>query len=184
MNLHSLRILALLFISAAAALAQTSTADPLAPPHGVESAIGPRPDGTIPDEVRQELLEAGAWLGQNGDAIYGTRLWKICGEGPTRVQAGHGKDKGTRPYTPQDFRFTKKGNNLYAIEMAWPTDGRAVIHALGSTREAKGPKITDVKLLGSQAKLQWHLYEYALEVRLPNKAPGKYAYALQVATSN
>lgn len=146
--------------------------------------IGPRPDGTISDEVRQELLEVGAWLGQNGDAIYGTRPWKIYGEGPTRVQAGYGKDKDTKPSTPQDFRFTKKGNNLYAIQMAWPTDGRAVIHALGSTQEAKGLKITDVKLLGSQAKLQWHQYEYALEVRLPDEAPGKYAYALQVATSN
>ena len=28
----------------------------------------------------------------------------------------------TKPYTPQDFRFTQKGSVLYAIEMAWPTD--------------------------------------------------------------
>jgi alpha-L-fucosidase len=128
-----------------------------------------------------QLLEVGAWLGQNGDAIYGTRPWKIYGKGPTRVQAGYGKDKDTKPYSPQDFRFTKKGNNLYAIQMAWSTDGRAVIHALGSAQEAKGLKINDVKLLGSQAKLQ---YEYALEVRRPNEAPGKCAYALQVAASN
>lgn len=48
--------------------------------------IGPRPDGTIPDEVRATLLEIGAWLDKNGEAIYGTQPWKVSGEGPTQIQ--------------------------------------------------------------------------------------------------
>ncbi len=35
--------------------------------------IGPRPDGTIQDEFRTRLAEVGAWLGKNGESIYGTR---------------------------------------------------------------------------------------------------------------
>ncbi|MBK6477380.1 MAG: alpha-L-fucosidase [Saprospiraceae bacterium] len=50
--------------------------------------IGPRADGSIPDAVQKILLEVGAWLTINGEAIYGTRPWKIFGEGPTQVEGG------------------------------------------------------------------------------------------------
>ena len=50
--------------------------------------IGPRSDGTIPDEVQRVLLDVGAWLNINGEAIYGTRPWRTYGEGPTKVAAG------------------------------------------------------------------------------------------------
>ena len=72
--------------------------------------IGPRPDGTIPDEVRNTLLEMGGWLKQNGEAIYDTTPWKVYGEGPTKIQPGFGHDQDTKPYTAQDFRFTQKGS--------------------------------------------------------------------------
>jgi len=49
--------------------------------------IGPRSDGTITDEETQVLLGAGEWLRVNGEAIYGTRPWKIAGEGPTESVA-------------------------------------------------------------------------------------------------
>ncbi|HEY1469268.1 MAG TPA: alpha-L-fucosidase [Candidatus Acidoferrum sp.] len=49
--------------------------------------IGPRPDGTIPDEVRATLLEMGAWLKQNGEAIYDTTPWKVYGEGSDKSEA-------------------------------------------------------------------------------------------------
>src|SRR6266404_3605859 len=50
--------------------------------------VGPRADGTIPEEVQQILRDVGAWLGVNGEAIYGTRPWKVFGEGPTKVAEG------------------------------------------------------------------------------------------------
>ena len=59
--------------------------------------IGPRSDGTIPDEVQQVLRDVGSWLKINSDAIYGTRPWKVYGEGPTRVSEGSFHDTDTRP---------------------------------------------------------------------------------------
>jgi alpha-L-fucosidase len=143
--------------------------------------IGPRPDGTIPDEVRNTLLEMGDWLKQNGEAIYDTTPWKIYGEGPTKVKAGFGHDKDTKPYTAEDFRFTQKSNTLYAVEMAWPADGTARIHALGSAAGAH--QIRSVELIGSDAKIEYHQADDALELKLPSQAPGKYAYVFRIKSA-
>ena len=82
--------------------------------------IGPRSDGTIPDEVQQVLREVGSWLKVNGDAIYGTRPWRVYGEGPTKVVEGAFHDTDIQSYTAEDFRFTSKGDTLFAIELSWP----------------------------------------------------------------
>ncbi len=139
--------------------------------------IGPRADGTIPDEVRGTLLEMGAWLKQNGEAIYDTTPWKIYGEGPTRVKPGFGNDKETKSYTAEDVRFTQKGNVIYAIVMAWPKDGRAVIHALGTD-----VKIDGVEMVGSMKKVEWKQTADGLEVELP-EVVGKWAWVVKVKSN-
>jgi alpha-L-fucosidase len=142
--------------------------------------IGPRADGTIPDEVRKTLLDIGSWLETNGEAIYDTTPWKVYGEGPTKVQAGFGHDKDTKPYTAQDFRFTKKGDTVYVIGMAWPADNKAVIHALGE--EGLGDHIQSIQLIGSDAKPQFRQTGDSLDVQLPEHATTKFAYALKIRT--
>ncbi len=44
--------------------------------------VGPKPDGSIPEEAKERLLELGNWLRINGDATYGTTTWFNAGEGP------------------------------------------------------------------------------------------------------
>jgi len=141
--------------------------------------IGPRSDGTIPEEVQAVLRDVGSWLKVNGEAIYGTRPWKIYGEGPTKVAAGSFHDTDTAGYTPEDFRFTTKGNKLYAIELGWPSGSETVIHSLGSSAMS-GQKIASVVLLGSNAKLTFQQQPDGLRIQLPPQAPGKYAYAFRV----
>jgi alpha-L-fucosidase len=141
--------------------------------------IGPRSDGTIPEEVQSVLRDVGAWLKVNGEAIYGTRPWKIYGEGPTKVAAGSFHDTDTARYTAEDFRFTTKGKALYAIELGWPSSGEAVLHSLGSG-VLSGQKIASVVLLGSDTKLAFQQQADALRIHLPPQAPGKYAYVFRI----
>ena len=140
--------------------------------------IGPKSDGTIPDEVQKVLLDVGDWLKVNGEAIYGTRAWRIHGEGPTKVAAGSFHDTDTAHYTPEDFRFTTKGEALYVIGLGWPANGRAVIHALAQATGSE--RVQSVVLVGSDAKLQFEQSDDGLHVRLPAQAPTKYAFALRV----
>jgi alpha-L-fucosidase len=141
--------------------------------------IGPRSDGTIPLEVQQVLQDVGGWLKVNGDAIYGTRPWTSYGEGPTEVKAGSFHDTDTVPYTAEDFRFTSKHGALYAIEMEWPTNGEAVIHALSSSI-AGARSVSAVTLLGSDAKLTFTQKTDGLHIQVPAAAPGKYAYVYRI----
>jgi alpha-L-fucosidase len=140
--------------------------------------IGPRSDGTIPDEVQRVLLEVGAWLNVNGEAVYGTRPWRVYGEGPTKVAAGSFHDTETTNYKPEDFRFTTKGDVLYAIGLAWPSNGEAAIHSLAVT--AGSSRVRSVTLLGNDSELKFDQRVDGLHLQLPAQAPAKYAYALRV----
>ena len=142
--------------------------------------FGPRSDGTIPDEVRTRLLAMGAWLEVNGDAIYGTTPWATFGEGPTKVEGGAFHDEDTKPYTAEDFRFTAKGDVVYAIGMACPKDGKATIHSLGWAHEGRAMPIANIELLGSGDRVTWTQGATELEVTLPNSASCQYAYALKL----
>ena len=141
--------------------------------------IGPRSDGTIPDEVQQVLRDVGSWLAVNGEAIYGTRPWRVYGEGPTKVAPGSFHDTETASYTAEDFRFTTKGNTLYAIELAWPTGGEAVVHSLATTKPDV-QRVSAVALLGSNAELKFQQLSDGLHIQLPAENPGKYACAFRI----
>lgn len=140
--------------------------------------IGPRSDGTIPEEVQRVLLEVGEWLKVNGEAVYGTRPWRVYGEGPTKVAAGSFHDTETTNYKPEDFRFTTKGDVLYAIGLAWPSNGEASIHSLALT--AGSSRVRSVTLLGNDTELKVDQRVDGLHLKLPAQAPAKYAYALRV----
>jgi len=141
--------------------------------------IGPRSDGTIPDQVQQVLRDVGAWLKVNGDAVYGTRAWTSFGEGPTQVAAGSFHDTDTVSYTPQDFRFTTKSGSLYAIEMEWPTSGEALIHSLAAGIAGQHA-VSGVTLLSTGAHLTFAQKPDGLHVDIPKDAPGKYAYVYKI----
>lgn len=45
--------------------------------------IGPKPDGTLPEEAVTRMKEIGAWMKANGEAIYNTRTSAVYHEGNT-----------------------------------------------------------------------------------------------------
>lgn len=91
----------------------------------------PKADGTIPDDQREVLLGLGKWLDQNGEAIYSTRPFVTYGERPTHIEKGGHFLKQTK-YTPQDIRYTRKENVIYAIQLGVPKSGEEVVlHTFG-----------------------------------------------------
>ena len=142
--------------------------------------IGPKSDGTIPDEAQKILLDMGNWLSVNGEAIYGTRPWKVYGEGPTKVVGGSFKDTVTSGYTAADIRFTVKGDTLFAIALAWPEDCKLTIKSLAAGSKLTRREIKTVQMLGSKAQVKWTRNAGGLMVELPNEKPGDYPFALKI----
>lgn len=139
--------------------------------------IGPKPDGTIPDEAKQRLLEIGSWLDVNGEAIYGTRPWTIYGEGPTLVAGGAFTDDKDKPFTADDVRFTSKGDTLYVISLDVPKKS-LTIKSLSSINEKR--KIQSVELLGSDKKQVWDQNKNGLVLTPAQSYPTKYAVTYKV----
>ncbi len=138
--------------------------------------VGPNADGSIPDRAKKMLLEFGGWIQVNGEAIYSTRPWTIFGEGPTRSAGGGFSENKDPVFTAADIRFTTKGDNLYAIALGWPENGRVVVKSLA----IPAGKVSAVSLLGSDAVLKWTQTDAALEVTLPDKKPCDYAVTLKI----
>ncbi len=144
--------------------------------------IGPRADGTIPEPEQAMLREIGAWLKQNGEAIYGTRPWTVFGEGATQVADGsttNDAEHRRKDFTAEDIRFTTRGNIVYATILAWPGDG-AKITIRSFTPAALPGGIEAVTLLGHPTPLVWTQDATGLHVRLPASAPCQHAVTLKV----
>lgn len=100
-----------------------------------------RADGTIDEKEEAILDDMAAWLDANGDAIYGTRPWKVFGE--------------------DGIRFTTKADVLYAHLMEWPEENAVIISSLD------GEEVSAVHMLGYDSPLEYHSTADGLKVMLP-----------------
>ncbi|MDE1148247.1 MAG: alpha-L-fucosidase [Azospirillaceae bacterium] len=139
--------------------------------------IGPKADGTIPQGVQDTLLAVGGWLKTNGEAIYGTRPWRQFGEGPTQVVSGAFQEGKTKPFTAGDFRFTAKGDTLYAIELDWPEDDEVVIHAVQAEDAVKGVTLLDG---GAGTPVTFRQDGDGLHLTVPKRPAGQFAYVYRI----
>jgi alpha-L-fucosidase len=121
--------------------------------------VGPEANGTIPPVQMERLRALGAWMRQNGDAIYGTHPW-------TRAVGKSTDGLGVR--------FTRKGGDLYAILLGSPKGPEVTLVGV----QAKAG--SSVRLLGYGTPLKWKADGENLKVELPASLPGKYAYVIQL----
>ncbi len=113
----------------------------------------------------------------NKQAIFGSRPWKIFGEGPASEGAklsGPGFNEGkAKPFITEDIRFTVgKDGALYAIALSWPTQP-LTIKSLGASAGLLDQKIASVELLGSTTALNWKQTDAGLEIASIPSAPAQ-----------
>lgn len=155
--------------------------------------VGPYADGSFhPDAVRI-LEEIGDWLALNGEAIYESRPFAVAAEGPTteedadydvskieeQLDKGDAVDVHSGTLTAQDFRFTTRGGNLYAIAFGWPKDGVFHIRTLReNVPYLEG--IRNVSMVGCGESLVYTRDREGLHVKAPSKRPCECAYVLKI----
>ena len=121
--------------------------------------VPPKADGTLDKQTEDILLGIGNWMDINGEAIYGTRPWKLAEEG--------------------DVRFATKDQSIYAVVLAWPSSGNSLtIPALRKTRDSN--EVRALQMLGSDDALRWEQDTQGLHVSLPTDRPCEHAWTLKI----
>jgi len=132
-----------------------------------------RPDGTIDEESHFLLQELAEWFTVCGEAIHGTRPWRSFGEGNSSVLIEGFKEEQAS-WNSSDFRFTARGNTLYAFMLKAPESRVAVIKSMAET-----DTVTSVSLLGS-GECEFNQAFGVLTVKLPAQLPTKYTNTLAI----
>ncbi len=131
-----------------------------------------RPDGTIDEDAEYILDELAGWFAVCSEAVYGTRPWKVFGEGETRVLIeGFREDKTA--WNRSDFRFVQKDGAVYAFMMGIRPGETAVLRSFADV------PVRSVELLGAGKapfRQEWGI----LSVALPEKLPTKYTNVLKI----
>ncbi|MBC7783143.1 MAG: alpha-L-fucosidase, partial [Burkholderiales bacterium] len=144
-----------------------------------------RGDGTLDEDELKVIEGITGWMDINKEAIFGTRPWKISGEGPAFEAAapvegaGFNEGKG-KPYTAQDVRFTQKGADVYAIVLGAPTEPQT-IKTLGFAAKLLEKRISAIQLLGSEESVNWKQADDGLTLQPPLRKPSEIALVYKIS---
>jgi len=147
-----------------------------------------RGNGSIDDQERAIVEGIAAWMQANGESIYGTRPWKVFGEGPAQAAAaalsaqGFNEGKG-KPFGAEDIRYVTKGNVLFATALGWPASGRLLLKSLATGGPHYPGKVRRVELLGAPGNLKFEHTPQGLAVVLPAQKPNAIAYAFKITSA-
>jgi alpha-L-fucosidase len=137
-----------------------------------------RGNGTIDTDEVATLEALAAWMKINGEAIFGTRPWRVYGEGPTQVKAGMFGEADSKPFTAQDIRFTTRRGVLYALAMGWPDAATLTIKSLAA--DVPG-QVQRIEMLGTNQALHYDRDRRGLTITLPQHRSGDHAFAFRIS---
>lgn len=109
-----------------------------------------RGDGTLDEDEHKFLTEFGAWMRVQSEGIYGTRPFRVYGEGPPDVTSSSAfNESHARPFTASDLRFTTRGETLYVFALGWPQDATLRVKSLAEGNSLYPGPIRSVEMLGA-----------------------------------
>ena len=122
--------------------------------------VGPKSDGTIPENQLKPLKDLGRWLKQNGEGIYDSRPWK---------KSSQVLDDKT------ELRFTRKNKVLYVYFLSAPKNKTITITDCTLAKGAKaflvGEKEEAIRLVNTKN---------AVQIELPKKLPSGSAFLVKI----
>ena len=120
--------------------------------------VGPKPDGTFPEQSVQALKEIGAWMKINGEAIYATKA------GPLEPL----------PWGRCTKKETANGTTLYLSVFNWPTDGKLLLAGI------KNEIASNAVLLADHSIWKTTNTTEGIIINLPEKAPDAIASVIKL----
>ena len=134
-----------------------------------------RPDGTLDYECEYILHRIAGWMEANGEGIFGTRPYRISGEGRAGFSATGDLKESAVNWQPGDVRYTQKDSEIFAYLMRRPYDNKVVMRELNNNRET----VKQVYMLGG-GELAFEQNGSALIVDLPDKLPNEYVNGIRI----
>ncbi len=119
--------------------------------------IGPRADGSVPEEIVERMREIGQWMEVNGASIYGTTASPFADLTWGRCTTKRGTDTSL----------------LYLHVFDWPDDGRLIVPGLANV-------VKQAHLLDGGTKLTTHRRDQGTEILLPAEPTGDHVSVVVV----
>jgi len=149
------------------------------------------PDGTIPGEIREVVINVGDWLKINGEAIYETRPWSVYGDGKSvrgeeddtyeeevrnagddivkKKKTGehyNQRTTATPQYANDEVRYTTKGDDFYIVVMN-PTKGEFNIPTLAIDKSTNPGRLKKLHRLDNGDKVKFKQTKNGTMVTIP-----------------
>ena len=149
--------------------------------------VGPKSDGTIPDEARTVLLQIGDWLQRqrrshlrHASIHASSAKARPRRRGTQRKRTRHPDLHRPRHPLHTSQRPSPAAHHLYATALGWPTDGKLILKTLYTGNPYLTSPICSVDLLGSTQALTYQQHPYGLDITLPTTAPNDIASVFRI----